>query len=367
MIIGCVPLLFICLFGFRYVFHQINRSDFSSQWIHYRIYEDNGYELYQSTTREWKDFTEYHQVYMKRGLSISTFHTTDKEWEGNKPYSIDYSVNRGIHVCQNDTFLLAVFLSRPSSVEMRDVIRHLIPQNTIINGRRVNHVFVVAYEDNDRESILSIRKENEEYGDIIVSLHEDKYILLTTTSFNAYTWIAYHCTTTKYVGKFDLDTFIFWGNLIQYLEHAPRQGFFGGRRLGYAFQTRCTSQKNYAVPCDYHVKRYVKYNSGGGILFSRDIIDYLVIGEMYQPLFVTAEDIMTGAVLNDAGIVPTELKVNGCKYMVWVQDNHGYYRNYTRIPRGTSVFHYVKRIDKYKEMIEFFRNRLMIADQVTCT
>ena len=367
MIIVCVPLLFFCLFGFHLIFHKVTTSEINCQWIHYRIYEDSGYELFQTNTRKWKDLNDYHQVYRKRGLNISTFHTTDKEWEGSKPYSIDYSVNRGIHVCQNDTFLLAVFLSRSNSREMRDVIRQLIPQNTIVNGRRVNHVFVVAYEDNDRESILSIRKENEEYGDIIVSLHEDKYILLTTTSFNAYTWIAYHCTTTQYVGKFDLDTFIFWGNLIQYLEQAPRYGYFGGRRLGYAFQTRCSSQKNYAVPCDYPVKRYVKYNSGGGILFSRDIIEYLVVGEMYQPLFVTAEDIMTGAVLNDAGIIPTELKMNGCKYMVWIQDNHGYYKNYTRIPRGISVFHYVKRIERYKEMIQYFRNRLMIADQVNCT
>ena len=371
------PLVFLCLYGFHILFYRVTQTGIQYQRIDYRIYdnlftnpvksENREYILFNSDTRIHKDLSEYHEVFRKRGLNISTFHTKDEEWEGIKPYSIDYSVNRRIQVCENDTFLLAVFPSRCNSREMRDLIRQLIPQNTMIHGKKVNHVFVVAYENNDRESIRRIRKENEENGDIIVSIHEDKYVLLTTTSFNAYTWIAYHCSTTQYVGKFDLDTFIFWGNLIQYLEHAPRTGYFGGRRLGYAFQSRCTSQKNYAVPCDYPVKRYVKYNSGGGILFSRDIIEYLVVGEQYQPLFVTAEDIMTGAVLNDAGIIPTEFKVNGCKYMIWVQDNHGFYSNYSRIPRGVSVFHHVKRMDKYQEMIQYFKDRIRIPDQMNCT
>ena len=58
----CVPLLFFCLFGFHLIFHKVTTSEINCQWIHYRIYEDSGYELFQTNTRKWKDLNDYHQV-----------------------------------------------------------------------------------------------------------------------------------------------------------------------------------------------------------------------------------------------------------------------------------------------------------------
>lgn len=107
--------------------------------------------------------------------------------------------------------------------------------------------------------------------------------------------------------------------------------------------------------------------SGPAALFSMDVVDHLVVGAEYEPLFIAnSDDIMLGAVLNRVGIFPTQLQLRNCSFMVWVQDNHGYYYDYRRIPDGTCVYHYVKRIPLYNEIMDFFGERLFESDDRYC-
>lgn len=85
----------------------------SFTWLQHLKSIVNGFIIVYMKTMDMNSFkrilengkiNDYLQVYRKRGLNISTFHTIGKEWKGNKSYSIDYSVNRGIHVCQSRRF-----------------------------------------------------------------------------------------------------------------------------------------------------------------------------------------------------------------------------------------------------------------------
>ena len=102
---------------FLYVFHCCSFAYlvfiFSFTWLQHLKSIVNKFIIVYMKTMDMNSFkrilengkiNDYLQVYRKRGLNISTFHTIGKEWKGNKSYSIDYSVNRGIHVCQSRRF-----------------------------------------------------------------------------------------------------------------------------------------------------------------------------------------------------------------------------------------------------------------------
>lgn len=269
------------------------------------------------------------------------------------PHPIDSVVNRNVRICSNNTFLLMIYLIRSKAYRMRQILRRIIPQGVIVKERRINRIFVIGVDDMDKRTIQSIQAENKQYGDIIVSRHKESYAATPILLWDGLMWAKGHCSHTVFVGKFDPDAVVFLGNLIEALTTAPTYHFYGGRVLSFMMQPR-TTLKARCLPYDYPERRSIKFLSGPAMLLSSDLIDYLLIGAEYEPFFSAADDVMVGSVLNRVGILPQEIGSDDCPFMIWTIDKHRYYSDYRLIPECVSVYHDVKSIDKYCEVIEYY-------------
>lgn len=269
------------------------------------------------------------------------------------PYPIDSIINRNVRVCTKDTFFIAIFPIRSSHYRMRQLLRRVVPQGMVVKNRVIHRIFVVGIDDNDRQTMRAIREENAAYGDIVVSRHKESYYGITILVWNGLMWVKEHCNQAQYVAKFDPDAIIFMDNIIAVLEKAPKNRFFGGRKLSHVMQPR----KNvtlWCLPYDYPERRNVIYLSGPAMLLSMDLVDYLLIGADYEPFFAGNDDIMVGSILNRVGIFPQSIGLDNCPFMVWTSDNSSYYRDYRVLPNCVCVYHDVKNYAKYCEIVQFF-------------
>lgn len=269
------------------------------------------------------------------------------------PHPIDSVVNRNVSICSNSTFLLMIYLIRSKDYRMRQILRRIIPQGIIVKERQINRVFVIGVNDTDRKTIQSIQAENKQYGDIVVSRHKESYVIAPILLWDGLMWAKGHCSHAVFVGKFDPDAIVFLHNLMEVLTTAPRYHFYGGRVLSFRMQPR-TTLKVRCLPYDYPERRSIKFLSGPAMLLSSDLIDYLLIGAEYEPFFSAADDVMVGSVLNRVGILPQEIGSDDCPFMIWRTDKHNYYSDYKLLPKCVSVYHHVKSIDKYCEVIEYY-------------
>ena len=77
-------------------------------------------------------------------------------------------------------------------VERRNVIRTYVKQGMAIHGKKVAYVFITCANHNETRILDDLRKENEQYGDILISIHEKDVFHLPISIFDAYLWIREH-------------------------------------------------------------------------------------------------------------------------------------------------------------------------------
>ena len=203
------------------------------------------------------------------------FHSNDSLFTNEDPYPIDYRVNWNVDVCKKDTFLLMMYPIRLKDYEMRQVLRRAVPQDIVLNHSRINRVFVIAIDDNDRESLRKIRNESRVFGDIIVSRHPDAYSRIAKSVWDGLIWVREHCSHARFAGKYDPDAIVFLGNLVNYLRNAPTKRYYGERKLSYYAHPRDEKKAKFFYPLDYPYRRSVKCVSGPAALFSMDVVDHL--------------------------------------------------------------------------------------------
>ena len=289
------------------------------------------------------------------------FHSNDTEVLYIDVSPIDSYLNQDVNICDSDTFLIMMFPVRTNLFEIRQLIRRAIPQGLIIQGKRVNRVFVIALEDNDRDGHKRIRQEKYTYGDIIISRHRDSYVNVSLSVWDGYIWIRDHCSSATFAGKFDPDGVFFLGNLMALLQQYPIKRFFGGRISNLAKFRRNSiniTRTIYSVPYDYPGDRWFRYVSGAAKILSMDSIDYLVAGAVYEPYFMVADDAMTGYILDRIGIKPINMKQEHCPFMIKNVDCGGKYKNLSLIPHCLVCYNNIKSVEDYNNTLNYFGDLL---------
>lgn len=283
-------------------------------------------------------------------------HSNDTAVPHIDPYPIDYLVNGDLNICSNDTFLLMLYPIRFSDRAMRDILRSVIPQGIVIDGKTVNRLFVIAIDDKDRMGYRQMREEKKQFHDILISRHNDTYYSVPLSVWDGLIWARDHCHDSAYVGKFDPDAIIMLGNLIGFLLRAPIKRLYGGRVTYNYLKSRTGDSILWTVPFDYPEKRRVDFISGPAVLMTLDVVDYLVTGAEFEPFFaVAADDLMAGAILSRIGISPKELSRNGCPFMIW---RKGRWRNDALLPNCFAVYHDVKNISTFREIIAYYGEKI---------
>ena len=289
------------------------------------------------------------------------FHTKDTKVVRINVSPIDSYLNRDVSICSSETFLIMMFPVRTNAFAIRQLLRKAIPQGIILQGKKVNRVFVIALADNDREGHKRIREEKYQYGDIIISRHKDSYINVPLSVWDGYIWIRDHCSSAVFGGKFDPDDVILLGNLVAILQQYPKQRFLGGKCNGVSiFQARNINKtvNKYSIPYDYPDRIPYKFCCGAAMLLSKDSLDYLVAGAHYEPYFNCADDIMTGLILTRVGIQPIIMGTEHCVFEINTVQCSRRYSNISLLPPCIVSYNTVKSVDEYNKSLIYFGDRL---------
>lgn len=361
-ICGIHYLIFVvlsCLFQFlSWQYYSLVSSPFSLSPVNYRLccglsrnaFVRNKY-MNMSIANEWRN-------YWKGSME---YHSNDSKVLFIRPSPIDSVLNQDVNICSSDTFLIMMFPIRKNDYQLRQLIRRAIPQGIVIEGKTINRLFVIALADHDREGYKRVREEKSNYGDIIISRHQDQYVSIPLSVWDGYIWIRDHCHSAVFAGKFDSDAVFLLGNLVSLLLQYPTKRFYGGGKPSLrTMEARKGNTTNvYSIPYDYPEKRRFTFTSGAVILLSLDSVDYLVTGVQYEPYFVCADDYMTGFILDRVGIQSIHMGTENCAFVILNKfDCGGKYMNRSLLPNCLVCYHGDKTLVDYNESLHFFGDRL---------
>ena len=276
-------------------------------------------------------------------------YTTYDKFNSSDPlfYPIHYEMKQNVlwnsdYVYCKDTYVLLVYFVNKTDVKRRDVIRQYTKQGMMIEGKRINYVFVVACSPNDADTIQLIQEENSINHDILISLHEDNYPNVTITILDSFMWIRDYCKDVSFIGRIDGDVWINMENLIHYLETVPKEKFFGGRPFRYVYKSGFEYKGFHTIPFDYPPRLWT-FNQGGAYVVSRDVVPYINIGTLYMDfLCPVSEDNTIGEILRRAGIEPYGLPKEYVLFQHWFNKNH--------IPPNIVFQHGIKDIKLFEEV-----------------
>ena len=212
-----------------------------------------------------------HDQFRQRGFTIGKFTSTDPSY-----VPIPYEVKQNVlwnhrSVCVNDTFVLLLYFVNRNDTWRRGVIRKHVKQGMVIEGKRINLVLVMSSPLRSTKAIKMLEEESSAHNGILVSIHEDSFSNVTLSVLNAFMWVWDYCKEPAYK-----NAWVLFGNLIHYLETAPRESLYAGH-VSYIRLRRGWKSKGIRLfPLDYPVRKWV-YVWGGANLLSRDLIPYINI------------------------------------------------------------------------------------------
>ena len=256
-------------------------------------------------------------------------------------------------VCNTATFLLLVYFVHVRDLERRNLIRQYVKQGMIVDGKKINYVFVVASPLRKKEVLHDIKEENTKNGDILLSVHEDNYPNITITHLDAMLWVRDYCKETVFVARVDGDVWIHLGNLIHYLKSIqPYRYYGGGIPWSGIIEHGAVYKSIHTIPFDFPAQRWTA-NVGGAILYSRDVIPFINIGTQYMEILLPLSDDNTiGEILSRAGIKPSAKPRDYTLY------THSYTN--TSIVNNTVFQHGIKDIQLLKEIYSNYSSVYLI-------
>ena len=278
----------------------------------------------------------------------SNNYTTTNKWTSKEPrfVPISYELKENIlwngnPVCQKDSFILLMYFVHKKDVERRQVIREYVKQSMVVDGKKISYVFVVASPLNDTQVINALKEENLQYGDILISMHEDNYRLVPITILDAFYWVREYCKTVSFVARIDGDVWVHLGNLVGYLQEVPQSRLLTGGIWRVTANYTVVHKGVPNIPFDY--PRPIVFVAGGAYVVSRDVVPFIPIGSQYlEVLLPISEDIMVSEILRRVGVgIFTSLR----KYHFFLQ-----YRSYMSIPPNIVFVHNIKDISLFKSI-----------------
>ena len=206
--------------------------------------------------------------------------------------SLSHSILRS---CKSGkAIILAYVMIRVDSFEKRILIRRTWANSTLFP--KMNTVFVMGLSTN--KSINErVRKENQQFNDIIQGSFIDAYRNLTHKSLIAWKWILEKCNLAKYVVKIDDDIALNSVHLIEYFNSNPtfNRTFFCDVYYG-GFPHKDKSSKWYVRDEEYenvyNRTDYPTFCLGPAYIMTADLVEQLYKKSFNLTLF-WLEDIYT--------------------------------------------------------------------------
>lgn len=240
--------------------------------------------------------------------------TPEHQRGGPGPYHVAYPGNYAfviddVPACKETTpFLLLVVPVAPSNRASRDAIRKTWGGEKEVLGQSVETVFMLGLPRGASEAQQQeeIRRESQQYRDLIQSDFLDSYRNLTIKTMMTQEWVVAHCLGVSYVAKVDSDMFLHVENLVRLLEPATaRQDYMTGLVWWHSKVIRNPFNKFYMPSHVVPEPEYPPYPLGMFYVMSMDL-PTKILGVSTQIQAVYIEDVYLGMCLKRLGIAPTD-------------------------------------------------------------
>ena len=220
---------------------------------------------------------------------------------------------------------ISIFIPSAAQVSGKYFDRRQSVRKTWVNEAKTEYnisvYFVLGLNQNNCSNEL-IRKESEQFNDIIQFDFIDNYYNLTLKMISILNWVQNNCQSSQYILKADDDVII---NIRRLLE---KLSSFKPGITGYKVTERRNTDKCHRsyLPDEYYGKEWLPdYVWGGSYLMTSDVVNKLVqFRENYHGYYLDNEDVFLTGILAQAAGVPRYLsrefdfifncrKINLCK------------------------------------------------------
>lgn len=197
--------------------------------------------------------------------------------------------------------ILILISSAPSEYVQRRAIRQTWGSRCNHIDSRIKCVFVIGNFRSDSANIDKIRtfpskvvddsynsqlrKESEDFKDIVQFDFIDSYGNLTYKTLSGLKWAVNVCASAEYVMKTDTDMFVNTELLPLLVQAAPRTLFMGGFCWGPSFPHRDISSKWFVSYKSYRHHQFPPMCSGTGYIMSRDVVQLILRNSQNVPFF----------------------------------------------------------------------------------
>ncbi|PIO23617.1 hypothetical protein AB205_0190990 [Aquarana catesbeiana] len=187
--------------------------------------------------------------------------------------------------CQTlDPLIILAVKSHPGSPERRSILRRTWAQERRILGYRFLPVFLLA-NSGHRVEMESLVEEASFYGDIILWDFMESHHNLSLKEHCFLEWLQYRCPEAKYILKADDDEFVNPHSLVSYISTSVKK--FPLQVHGFC-QTQGPVERwgKYGIPFNvFPYDIYPPFVSGGGFLFSAEVVPLLLLASSTIPVF----------------------------------------------------------------------------------
>nr|XP_005987973.1 PREDICTED: UDP-GlcNAc:betaGal beta-1,3-N-acetylglucosaminyltransferase 8 [Latimeria chalumnae] len=207
----------------------------------------------------------------------------------------------------NGTFLLLAIKSAPQSFERRQAVRETWGKEGTYRGFEVRLVFLVGMTDKNVEPDLQelVSHEGSHFQDILQWDFRDSFFNLTLKENLFFKWVMNYCLNTTYIFKGDDDVFVNTFKMMDYLASVDTNKshhLYTGQVISEASPFHGLASKYY-VPASFYDGPYPVYVTGGGLIFSGQLVKKLHWISKYIP-FYPIDDVYTGMCFQSLGLQP---------------------------------------------------------------
>ncbi|XP_043216229.1 beta-1,3-galactosyltransferase brn-like [Amphibalanus amphitrite] len=213
--------------------------------------------------------------------------------------------------------LLIAIKSAPDHVERRRVIR----QTWAELRTDVRHVFLLGTRAGNYELQRTVRREVEEYNDIVQAYFQDSYYNNTLKTMSGFRWAIERCADAEHTLFVDDDMYVSVPNVLrlaaQRAEYPAPEGSTAAAAavpqpdspllVGYVFPASSPHRHRFSkwfVPLqEYPFSRWPPYCTAGAYVVSRSALRRLLYTSYYTKMF-RFDDIYLGLVAQKAGVKP---------------------------------------------------------------
>lgn len=234
------------------------------------------------------DYDEYYRPMLTRAFNY-------------RPFTKAITVRDIEPECDGKPFLLIQIHSAAININKRLAIRHSwgryvtglpskeLPSSLILTTFVVGRSMVNSIN-------LVIRREGEQYKDVLFNNVVDSYESLTNKSVAGLTWASNKCRPT-YLLKTDDDCYVNIPNVIKFLKtRTPEDDLYAGRVLWYRLVDRDEQSEFYTTKEAYGKPLYPPYASGSGYILSGHILPKILERSRFHNQ-VPSEDAYLGIII----------------------------------------------------------------------